>query len=461
MSDNEARASQIERRTIYPIPLSERHGRARDLFTLWFGSNLMVLTIATGALATLSFKLTLAGAIFGILAGNLVGGVFMALHAAQGPQLGVPQMLQCRGQFGSVGAVFVVVLVFVMYLGFVASNLVLAGESLHIIVGSISDEAGIVVVALLSVMAAIYGHDLIHAYARWMTWVCGLALATCFVWVLFVDPLPADLWARGSNTLKGMLGIVSVGALWQIAYAPYVSDYSRYMPKDSGVRATFWASFWGCVLGSALPMLLGALLGLTISGTKVVAGLAAATGPLSIPIIVVFSIGIGSATAMNIYCGALSGITVGQTFRPAWVAGLAARVVLSIVFIAAALLLALLGAKNFLVNYENFLSLLMCVMAPWSAINLVDFYLVKKGQYDVEAFFAADGGVYGRFNLTALACFGIGIAIQLPFLVTSLYTGAAARAMGGVDVSWMVALLVVCPLYYALASKPATALAAR
>ena len=453
MNAESARISQVELRTIYPIPLTERHGRARDLFTLWFGSNIMILTIATGALATLSFKLTLAGAIFGILAGNLIGGIFMALHAAQGPQLGVPQMLQSRGQFGSIGAVFVVILVFVMYLGFVASNLVLAGQSLHVIAERISDRTGIVAVALLSVVAAIYGHDLIHAYGRWMTWICGLALGLCFVWVIVVDPLPADLWQRGSITPKGLLGIMSVGALWQIAYAPYVSDYSRYMPKDSGVRATFWASFWGCVLGSALPMLLGALLGLTISGTNVVAGLAAATQPISVAIIVVLSIGIGAATAMNIYCGALSAITVGQTFRPAWRAGLPARVVLSLLFIVAALALALLGAKNFLVNYENFLSLLMCVMAPWSAINLVDFYLVKHGRYDVESFFRPDGGIYGRFNVTALVCFAFGILIQTPFLVTSLYTGPVAKAWGGIDLSWIVALAVVCPLYYVLAIR--------
>ena len=129
-------AARIERHTIYPIPAAERHGRARDLFTVWFGSNIMVLTIVTGALATVRFQLSLLrGDFSAILIGNLVGGVFMALHAAQGPQLGVPQMVQSRGQFGSVGAIFVVALVVVMYIGFVASNLVLGGQSLHSIAG--------------------------------------------------------------------------------------------------------------------------------------------------------------------------------------------------------------------------------------------------------------------------------------------------------------------------------------
>jgi NCS1 family nucleobase:cation symporter-1 len=198
------------------------------------------------------------------------------------------------------------------------------------------------------------------------------------------------------------------------------------------------------------------LLGLTVTDGNVVAGLANALRPISVLIVVVFSIGIGSTTAMNVYCGVLSTITVGQTFRPQWRAGAAARIILSLVFILLALAMALLGAKNFMVNYENFLSLLLCVMAPWTAVNLVDFYLIKHGSYDVAAFFASDGGIYGRYNPTALFCYGLGIVIQIPFLATDIYTGPIARAFAGVDISWLVALAVVGPLYYLLARQKAS-----
>jgi nucleobase:cation symporter-1, NCS1 family len=450
-------AARIEKHTIYPIPANERHGRARDLFTVWFGSNIMILTIVTGSLATLRFQLSLGAASLAILVGNLVGGIFMALHAAQGPQLGVPQMVQSRGQFGSVGAIFVVALVVFMYLGFVASNLVLGGQSLHSIVGGLSDQAGIALIALLSFAAAIYGYDLIHAYARWMSWICGAALLTCFVWIFAVTGLPADAWQRGGVSLSGFLGMVSVGALWQIAYAPYVSDYSRYMPAVSGVRSSFWASYWGCVLGSALPMLLGALLGLSAANGDIVSGLTAAMAPIGVAIILAFSVGIGATTAMNLYCGVLSAITVGQSFRPSWRAGRSARIVLTIIFSLLALTMALLGASNFMVNYENFLTLLLCVLAPWTAVNLVDFYLVQHGAYHVPSFFAPDGGIYGRYNATALACYAVGIVIQVPFLATDLYTGPAAQALDGVDVSWLVALAASGGLYFVLARRPVPA----
>jgi NCS1 family nucleobase:cation symporter-1 len=104
-------------------------------------------------------------------------------------------------------------------------------------------------------------------------------------------------------------------------------------------------------------------------------------------------------------------------------------------------------------------------MVPWTAVNLVDFYLVRHGDYDVSAFFQADGGIYGRYNWPALICYVLGILVQAPFIWTDLYHGPIAAAMGGLDISWIVGLAVISPLYYWVeralsANQPATASAA-
>jgi NCS1 family nucleobase:cation symporter-1 len=148
---------RIEDNTIQPIPASERHGKSRDLFTIWFGSNIMLLTVVNGALATTVYGQPFWLAVLGLVIGNLVGAVFMALHSAQGPRLGVPQMMQTRGQFGSYGSLLVIVLVVLMYVGFFASNLVLAGQSLNVISSHVSVDAGIVVVGAVSMVVTIFG----------------------------------------------------------------------------------------------------------------------------------------------------------------------------------------------------------------------------------------------------------------------------------------------------------------
>jgi NCS1 family nucleobase:cation symporter-1 len=456
LTTHSERPGKVEQHTIYQIPHDQRHGTSRDLFTIWFGSNLMMLTIITGALASTVFKLSFMSSVGSIVLGNLVGAIFMALHAAQGPRLGVPQMVQTRGQFGSIGAVLVVGIVIVMYVGFFASNLVLGGQSLATIAPGISQNLFIVLIAAVSVIATIFGHDLIHAYARLISWLSGFALALSFVWIIFVHGLPAGFMSMNSYNAAGFFSMISVGALWQIAYAPYVSDYTRYMPYATGAKPAFWASYWGCSLGSILPMILGAMLGLLAANGDVVGGLTTFTGPASVFIVIIFSVGIAGTNAMNLYCGVLSTITVVQTFAAGWKAGPAARIVIALVIMAIGATIGLFAASNFLTNYTNFILLLLYVLVPWTAVNLVDFYLVRHGDYDVSSFFTRDGGIYGRFNKAAIFCYLLGIAIQLPFVDTTLYTGPVAKMLNGVDLSWIVGLLVVSPIYYFMVRKTKT-----
>jgi nucleobase:cation symporter-1, NCS1 family len=450
--NNREQATRLELSTIQPIALDQRHGTAGDLFTVWFGSNFMLLTIVTGGLAVTVFALPFGWAVAALLVGNLVGAIFMALHAAQGPRLGVPQMIQTRGQFGSLGSLLVVAIVIVMYLGFLASNLVLAGEAIASIAVGLSDLPGIALVGAISVIAAIWGHDLIHAYARAMSYLLGAVLVLTVVWIIWIHGLPADFLRRNSVSVTGLLGTVSAAALWQIAYAPYVSDYSRYMPRDTGARPAFWASYWGCTLGSLLPMVLGAMVGLASSG-NLVAGLAALTRGIAPLVLIAFTVGVATANAMNLYCGALSVLTVGQTLIPRWRPAARARAITVLVLFALSLAGALLGKDSFLENYTDFILLLLYVLVPWTAINLVDYYLLRHGEYDVESFFRQDGGIYGRVNGVAVECYIVGILVQLPLVATPLYTGPLARAMGGIDLSWLVGLAVTGPGYYWLARR--------
>lgn len=125
----------IERRSIDYIPANERHGRLYSQFTLWLGANLQITAIVTGALAVV-----LGGDVFwslvGLLIGQLLGGAVMALHAAQGPRLGLPQMISSRVQFGVYGACIPIALVCLMYLGFTATGTVLSGQAIGQLTGS-------------------------------------------------------------------------------------------------------------------------------------------------------------------------------------------------------------------------------------------------------------------------------------------------------------------------------------
>src|ERR1700742_272797 len=120
----------IEKRSIDYVPLAERHGKVWHLWPVWFSGDAHLATLAVGILA-----ITLGGNLLwtsiAVLAGCALGTFFMAFHSTQGPQLGLPQMIQSRPQFGYTGALLVWAVALVAYIGYNAFNEVLAAQTLH------------------------------------------------------------------------------------------------------------------------------------------------------------------------------------------------------------------------------------------------------------------------------------------------------------------------------------------
>jgi len=343
------------------VPPQDRHGKVRDLFTLWFGGNIAPLPIVTGALGVQLFHLNLVWGIVAILVGHLLGGVLMALHSAQGPQMGIPQMIQSRAQFGSLGALLVVVIAGVMYIGFFASNIVLAGKSLHGVAESVPVPVGIVIGALGSGIIGIIGYRFIHVLNRIGTWVLGVGIVVGFGYI-FSHVQSDDFLTRGGFNLAGWLATVSLAALWQIAFAPYVSDYSRYLPADVKVSSTFWTTYLGSALGSSLSFVFGAVAVLAIpAGMDTMDAVKLATGAIGPLMLVLFLLSVISHNALNLYGAVLSIITLIQTFAYRWIPTAKSRAVLSLIVLAACCVVAVFASADFIGHFVDMvLVLLVC-----------------------------------------------------------------------------------------------------
>ena len=48
-------------------------------------------------------------------------------------------------------------------------------------------------------------------------------------------------------------------ASYQISWSIYVSDYSRYLPRNVGVSASFWWTYLGAFVGGSWTMLVGTI----------------------------------------------------------------------------------------------------------------------------------------------------------------------------------------------------------
>lgn len=80
------------------------------------------------------------------------------------------------------------------------------------------------------------------------------------------------------------------------------------------------------------------------------------------------------------------------------------------------------GASLTLLSVADTLKPLRC-----TAINLVDFYIVRKGHYSIREIFNPSG-MYGRWNWRGLLAYGTGFLVMIPFFSTPTYQGPAARA---------------------------------
>lgn len=441
---------KLEEQTIAPIPEDARSGKSGELVAIWFGMNMTPITVVTGALATAVFGLSIWWALVAIILGHAIGGIAMALHAAQGPRLGVPQMLQARGQFGSYGAAIIVLIATIMFVGFFSSNLVVAASSFTAIVPSVDSNLLIVVAAIVSLAIAAVGYSLVRRVTAIGSYVVGGLVLISFVMIAFSGNVTKYL-TSGNFDVAGFFAMLAIGVVWQVAYAPYVSDYSRYMPAKTGSIGAFWGSYIGCVSSAIILMFLGAVVGLTTADDTMVGLNQLLGGGLGFIVLLGFALVVATVNSVNLYCSALCALTLVQTFAPRWNPRLMARVVTSIVLVVAGLLIAFAASPTFLTAWSNFLSVLLYVLIPWSAINLVDYYLIRRADYAVEDFFAADGGRYGRWNVGALMVFFIGILVQIPFIWTTFYVGVVSEAAGGVDLAWLVGLVVSGLLYYVVA----------
>src|SRR5947209_101891 len=73
-------------------PAMRTHARIFDNFTVWFSANLVISTVALGALAIPLFGLGFWDSVVAIVLFNLLGSLPVAFLATMGPKLGLRQM---------------------------------------------------------------------------------------------------------------------------------------------------------------------------------------------------------------------------------------------------------------------------------------------------------------------------------------------------------------------------------
>lgn len=430
-----------EIRSIDFIPDRERHGKIGQQGVFWFLSNTQTLSVAVGFIG-IELGLSVWMTILGVVLGNAFGTVFMALHASQGPRMGLPQMIQSRAQFGYRGVILPLAMAIFTYLIFMVVDIVILKEGFQGLFG-INSTVTSLVASAIGVLLAIYGYNWLHLAFKVLFWISlpfWLALSAAIV---FGDVHGTAAPASHFGWIA-FIGVFAYSASINISYAPVISDYSRYLPRDT----PHWR-----VIGSVFAGGFGSLTWMAAIGTWLAAHLSATDALVSVNgagndvfhdlgtiIVILSSLALVATMGEMVYSSQLVILTGLDSLRPLKPT-FRKRVTAALIF---AVVCAVLGTWAFSgqgTTIDDGLSLSLYVLTPWTIVNLVDYFLVRKGKYAIVEL-ENRHGIYGVWSWRGIASYAIGFAASVPFWDLSFYESPFAKAHDALDISFIVELLV-------------------
>ncbi|WP_111721156.1 cytosine permease [Homoserinimonas sp. OAct 916] len=443
------REGVIERHSIDYIPLAERGGKVWHQGPFWFTGNFVLPTMVTGFIGPV-MGLSVGWTILAVTLGACFGTFFMAFHANQGPRMGLPQMIQSRAQFGAQGIIFPFAATVFVYIGFMVFDTILATQGLQLVLPG-NNFFWYTVLIAISIVIAVVGHDLLHFVQRWLTYL--LIVVFVIITILAITTLGGDPAAPAATAgwdPTAFLVQFSLAAGYNISYAVYVSDYTRYLPENvSAPKLISWV-YAGAAGSAVWLMSLGGILASQIPNADAI-GAIKRVGDNLFPgfgtfAVLVSCVALVSIMGVNAYGAMLTGSSAVDGFRQVRPT-VRLRVVGLVLVGIVTLIVALAIPENYLGSFNDFVILMLYFLVPWTAVNLVDFYLVRHGKYAITEIFNPKG-IYGRWAWRGVTAYLIGFVAMIPFFSTTFYEGPVAQALGGADMSFIVGLAVSAVLYY-------------
>ena len=457
----------VEGHSIDFIPENERTDKLSSQGPFWFLGNFTFFTMTIGfvgpSVGLTALWTTLAGTL-----GIMFGTLFMAFHGSQGPHLGLPQMIQSRAQFGYRGVILVLLATLFVFAGFNIVNLVLMMQGMHTLFGF---EPWLVAVAVTipAAILAILGHDWMHRSFKWALCLSIplYGLVTLAVLMGWVPDAPLPVLAAGDIAppplgfnWTGFIAQFAAAASYNIAYAPYVSDYSRYLPKNTSSGKLIAVVFVGASLSGAWMISVGGWLADHLHSTDVLVALGQVGNVMSplvgTAVVVITILAILPVIAMNIYSAKLTTLTCVDSIKKIQPTRKARVLAITfVILLQLGVALSIQSTGKGLSVLGIYLVVMLYFLVPWTSVNLTDYFFVRKGRYAIPHFFMPKGNIYGSWGLRGIAAYAIGFVAMIPFFYIydgveqrEVYVGPLARALGSIDIAWLVGLIVSGLAYY-------------
>lgn len=352
------------------IPDAERHGHPRSQFTLWFAANMVLAVLVSGFFAS-SLGLSIVQGLTAVAVGSLAGCLVMGLLASIGTRFGVPQQVQARGPMGYFANFApVALLTNVSAIGWVAVNTVFAVLALQELF-AIPFWIGSLILFVLQSLFAVWGHNLIHLVNKIATVVLALLFAVITVLALTEVEIGAASEGSQGGEFSDWVTFSSFFFIYVMTWTPFASDFSRYLPRNTSqkkiVAYTAGGGFLSLLWLGSIGVLVSSFAG-DLGAVEAVAELTGSWAWLAMLTVVISTIPV---SAMNLYGGALSLLTIRVPVSRS--VGVAITAIISFG-------ITLLMQGDPYGSFYDFLSLLGYLVVPFTTVLLVDYFVRTRNR---------------------------------------------------------------------------------
>jgi NCS1 nucleoside transporter family len=428
-------------------PATRTHVRVFDNFTMWFGANLVISTIALGTLANVVFGLGFWDSVAVIIIFNILGTLPVAFFSTLGPKLGLRQMTISRFSFGWVGAMIMALFNVAACIGWSAVNVIVGGQLIADLTGGfIPRWLGILIIALLTTAVSIYGYRYVHRYERW-AWI---PMAIIFAIILVASAPHFKMIPTPAFGVAEIASFISFGgAIYGFAtgWSSYAADYNVNQPENTSTSRVFWLTFLGVLIPCVLLEVFGVALTSVFTGKTGGDLLAAANGPLGAlgtVLIILLALSVVANNIPNDYSLGLSMQVLGKRFQHV------NRAIWTLIGAVVYIIIALAAAKNFNETLTNFLLIVAYWLAPWAVILILEHFVFRHGRYNVN-----DWNIRSKLPIgwAAIVSLVIGLVGVLLGAAQVYYVGPIAKLVNppfGMDIGFELGAIFAAVAYLIL-----------
>jgi len=364
-------------------PKTRTHVRVFDNFTMWLSANLVISTIALGAIANLAFGLGFWDGLAVIIIFNALGVLPVAFFSTLGPKLGLRQMTISRFSFGWVGGIIMALFNVAACIGWSTVNVIIGGQLVSALTkGAIPGWVGVLVIAILTTLVSIYGYRYVHRYERW-AWI---PMAIIFAILVIVAAPHMRIIPTPAFGAAEIAGFVSFGgAIYGFAtgWSSYAADYNVNQPENTSPKRVFWLTF----LGVFIPCVVLETIGMAftswkpLGGGDLLAAIASPLGAFGTFLVALLALSTVANNIPNDYSLGLSMQVLGKAFmrvkRYVW------TLIGAVVYVAIALAILALGG-NFNETLSSFMLLIAYWLGPYAIILIIEHFVFRHGRYNVD-----------------------------------------------------------------------------